>query len=53
MLIASALKIGIRYEELYDMGFVALINILDAAAPKKQTKPKYREATQKDIDMII
>ena len=53
MLIANAIRSGIRYEELHDMDFVLLINILDAMLPKKaEPKPKYRQATQKDIDWL-
>ena len=49
-LMVMGLKIGIRYEEYRDMDFVTLLNLLDASMPKK--KPKYRTATQKDIDAI-
>lgn len=50
MLIGSALRAGLRLSDLEDMGFVMLINILDPMMPKP--KPKYRKATQEDIDMI-
>ena len=43
---------NLKYVDLHDMGFVELINILDAMLPKKVSKPKYRTATQDDINMI-
>lgn len=40
-------------DDYHDMDFVMLINMLDCSFPKKEQKPKYRKATQKDIDMIV
>lgn len=45
-MIALALKCGIRYEDLGEMSYTTLANILDAFMPKKK-KP-----TQAQIDMI-
>lgn len=45
------MRMGFRYSELHDMDFVGIINILESMLPKP--KPKYREATQKDIDWLI
>ena len=45
-MIALALKCGIRYEDLGEMSYTTLANILDAFMPKKK-KP-----TQADIDLI-
>ena len=50
MLISMGLKLGVTLDNMKDMDFVYLINLLDASLP--QTKPKYRKATQKDIDLI-
>ena len=47
------MRMGFRYSELHDMDFVGIINILESILPKKTEKPKYREATQKDIDWLI
>lgn len=44
--VASAIRCGIRYEDLGHMTFVELSNILDAFMPKKH-KP-----TQAEIDLI-
>lgn len=44
--IATALRIGIRYEELGNMSLITLMNIIDAYMPKKH-KP-----TQEEIDLI-
>ena len=46
-MIALGLKIGLRMEDMGNMDFVFLINLLDTIMPKKVRKP-----TQADIDMI-
>lgn len=53
-LMVIGLKIGIRMDDYNNMDFPMLFNLLDASIPKRveETKPKYRMATQKDIDMI-
>ena len=45
-----ALRLGIRMNDFANMDYPLLVNLLDASIPKP--KPKYRKATQKDIDMI-
>lgn len=47
------LRIGIRLDDFNDMDYPMLINLVDASLPKKIEKPKYRLATQEDIDRII
>lgn len=44
------LKLGLTIQDMGEMDFVYLINLLDASMPTQ--KPRYRKATQKDIDMI-
>jgi len=52
-LIATGLKVGLRLNDFYELDFVTLINILDSFyESNNHRKPKYREATQQDIDMI-
>ena len=44
------LRTGIRLDDFNNMDYPLLVNLLDASIPKP--KPKYRKATQEDIDMI-
>ena len=51
-LMAFGLKVGISMKDYDDMDFPLLVNLLDASLPKQKDKPKYREATQEDIDFF-
>lgn len=39
-------------DDYNNMDYPLLVNLIDASLPKKEEKPKYRMATQEDIDMI-
>ena len=51
-LMSFGLKVGISMKDYDDMDFPLLVNLLDASLPKQKDKPKYREATQEDIDFF-
>lgn len=46
------LKLGIKLNDYNNMDYPLLVNLIDASLPKEVKKPKYRTATQEDIDMI-
>ncbi len=51
-LMVLGLKVGIKMDDYNNMDYPLLVNLIDASLPKKEEKPKYRMATQEDIDMI-
>lgn len=55
-LMVIGLRLGLRMNDFDNMDYPMLANLIDASIPKKaeeEEKPKYRIATQKDIDMIV
>ena len=51
-IIALALHIGLKLDDLKQMSFVSLVNVIHCYFPQKEEKELTREATQKDIDFL-
>lgn len=51
-IVALALHVGLKLDDLKQMSFVSLVNVIHCYFPQKEEKELTREATQKDIDLL-